>query len=166
MTEPRDTHDIDRTAAVDCMLATSRLITAVVAQTLATVEESISVPQLRVLVMLQYDGPMNLTSVAEGLGVNPSNASRTCDKLATAGLVERRDDERDRRHLKISLTEKGQRLVDSLMDERRVLFDEIVAGMKPVDQRRLSRALGAFLNAADQSEGNQLAHGAILHWMR
>jgi hypothetical protein len=52
------------------------------------------------------------------------------------------------------------------MNERRVLFDKIVADMKPVDQRRLTRALDAFLAAADRSDANELAHGAILHWMR
>ena len=161
---PRE--DADRDAAVETLLSASRLMTALVAQTLANVEDSVSVPQLRVLVMLQYEGPMNLTSIAEGLGVNPSNASRTCDKLAAAGLVERRDDQRDRRHLSISLTAKGRGLVDSLMDDRRALLDEIVGEMKPADQRRLARALDAFLGAADRSNGNLVGHGAILHWMR
>ena len=52
-------------------------------------DTTVSVPQMRVLVLLWTGEPLNLSAVAEGLGVNASNASRTCDRLVAAGLVER-----------------------------------------------------------------------------
>jgi DNA-binding MarR family transcriptional regulator len=149
-------------------MATSRLLTGVVARTLRTVDESISVPQLRVLVMLRYSGPMNLSAIADGLAVNASNASRTCDKLVGAGLVDRTDDPHDRRHLSVSLTARGRRVVDSLMAEREAMLDEIVARLPVAQQRRIARGLEAFLAEAD-AVGLQPAAGgndSIIPWIR
>src|ERR687885_28212 len=99
----------DRT--VEALMATTKVITAAVAHSLAVVDAQVSMPQLRVLVMLGAHGPMNLSSVADGLGVNASNASRTCDQLVGLGLLDRREDERDRRHLVLSMTTAGERLL-------------------------------------------------------
>jgi DNA-binding MarR family transcriptional regulator len=161
--------DADRAATTDALMATSRLMTAVVARTLADVDDSISVPQFRVLVMLSYEPSLSLGMVAEGLGVNPSNASRACDKLVAARLVHRADDDRDRRQLRISLTSKGRRLLDSVMESRRRLLDDLVAEMAPIDQRRLTRGLTALLAVlGDEEPTTRLGTrpGDIIHWVR
>jgi len=48
--------------------------------------------------MIASRGPLNLRSVADGLGVHPSNTTRTCDRLVATGLLTRRDDPADRRN--------------------------------------------------------------------
>jgi len=159
----------DREAATDALMATSRLMTAVVARTFADIDESITVPQFRVLVMLYYENPLNLGAIAEGLAINPSNASRACDKLVAAGLVRREDDDRDRRNLAISLTTKGQRHLDSLMASRRRLLDDLVAEMGPTDQRRLAKGLSALLAVlGDDDPSTRLGTrpGDIIQWVR
>lgn len=161
--------DVDRSNATDALMATSRLMTAVVARTMAEVDDSITVPQFRVMVMLSYESPLSLGKIADGLDVNPSNASRACDKLVAAGLVQRADDDRDRRQLRISLTRKGRRLLDSVMDRRRHLLDELVGTMASVDQRRLTKGLSALLaGLGDEDPSTRLGtHPAdILHWVR
>jgi DNA-binding MarR family transcriptional regulator len=72
--------------ATEALLALSRTMTAVLARTLGRVA-TVSVPQLRVLVLLDTRGPMNPKALAENLGVNASNASRTCEQLVAAGLL-------------------------------------------------------------------------------
>lgn len=166
----RSAADRDRAAATDALMATSRLVTAVVARTLAELEDIVTMPQLRVLVMLHHAEPLNLSAIAEGLGVNPSNASRTCDRLVSAGFVAREDDPKDRRHLAITLTADGRRLVDSLMDARRSVMDQIIAQMRPADQRRLTRGLSAFLDVADSSgqddRSSEARRDSIIPWVR
>jgi len=155
--------------AVDALMATSRLMTAVVARTLADVDQSVSVPQLRVLVMLHGEGPMNLTAIAEGLGVNPSNASRTCDQLVAAALVRRQEDARDRRAISVDLTAKGRRLVDSLMDARRAAIEDLVQHLSSTELKRLARGLAAFLDTVDgtgKDGGLQGGESSLLHWIR
>ncbi len=141
----------DEAMAVEALMATSRVMTAVVARTLAAVEHTVSVPQLRVLVMLQYEGSLNLKSIAHGLGVNPSNASRACDKLVSSGLISRGGAEHDRRNVSISLTAEGRGLVDDLMRQRAELLGRAVADLPPADRRRLVQGLSAFLVAVETS---------------
>ncbi len=133
---------------LETLLTTSRIIVASVVRSLASVSDSVSVPQLRVLVMLSARAPLNLTAVAERLGVNPSNASRTCDRLVKAGFVDRQLDPHDRRHISLALTRDGRRLVAEVMDHRRDLLALVVGAMPVQAQQQLTDSLDAFNNAA------------------
>src|SRR4051812_19147712 len=93
--------------ATEAMMAVSRTMTAIVARTLSEVADELTVPQLRVLVLLNSRGPMNLTTIAQHLDVNASNASRTCDQLVTAGRISRQPDQDDRRSAVLHLTDEG-----------------------------------------------------------
>ncbi len=157
----------DRAAAAGTLMDVSRLMTAVVARTLADVEHTVTVPQLRVLVTLHSSGSLNLTTIAEGLGVNPSNATRTCSQLVAAGLVRRRTDRTDRRASLVTLTTRGRALVDSLMDARRRIFDDLVQQLTIDECGQLAAGLTALLAAADGSAAETRIEGtAILPWIR
>ena len=154
--------------ATEAMMAVSRTMTAVVARTLTEVSEEVTVPQLRVLVLLSSRGPMNLKTVAEHLAVNPSNASRTCDRLVASGKVARRGDAGDRRNVNLSITEDGADFVERLMESRRRLLDRVVARMDHTDQAALAQALEAFsraVAAAPPEETVGLPDGRIIPWL-
>jgi len=82
--------------------------------------------------------------------VHPSNATRTCDRLVSAGLLDRRDDPNDRRQLQLTLTRKGQRMVESVLEHRRAAIERVMAQMAPASAARLGTALRDFLVAAEQ----------------
>jgi len=150
------------------MMAVSRTMTAVVARTLTEISEEITVPQLRVLVLLNSRGPMNLRTVAAHLDVNPSNASRTCDQLVSSGKVARQHDTEDGRTVELRLTKDGKAFVDALMQSRRRLIDRVVARMDPADHIALAHALEAFSAAvagAPPEETVGLADGRIIAWL-
>jgi DNA-binding MarR family transcriptional regulator len=133
---------------VDAVMAAARVLVAVVASSLVEVEERVSLPQLRVLVMLAMQGPLNLAAVAQGLGVHPSNATRTVDRLVVGGFVDRRDVPADRRNVSLTLTKSGQDLVDSVFEHRRAGIKAIVERMPEVKRRALPNALESFAAAA------------------
>ena len=158
----------DAQAATDALMAVSRLMTGIVARSLAGVEEQVSVPQFRVLVMLWASGEMNLSTIADGLGVNPSNASRSCDKLVEAGLIRREVDDRDRRSVRIRPTVAGRRFIDRVMATRRSMLAEVVDGLRPVEQRRLVKALTALIEEVERSEHTDrigMRPGALVPWI-
>lgn len=95
------------------MLA-ARALVAISVRSVVAVEDVVTPPQRRVLVMIASRGPLNLGAVARGLGVHPSNVTRACDRLVSAGLLDRRDDPADRRNLQLQLTDEGRRLVDDV----------------------------------------------------
>ncbi|HEY0644067.1 MAG TPA: MarR family transcriptional regulator [Nocardioides sp.] len=160
--------DAARARATEAMMPVSRTMTAIVARTLAEMERDITVPQLRVLVLLNSRGPMNLSALAEHLDVNPSNASRTCDQLVNEGLAVRRTDEADRRNVVLELTKQGSRLVADLMTQRRRLIDGVVSRMSVTDQKALARGLEAFsaaVEAAPPEESIGLPDGRLIPWL-
>jgi hypothetical protein len=98
--------DVD--AMTDAVLTASRLLVAVSAQSIAAVDESITIPQFRLLVVLDTRGPLKLTMLAEYLGVNPSTATRMVDRLVAGDLVIRETNPASRRELFVSLSDSGR----------------------------------------------------------
>jgi DNA-binding MarR family transcriptional regulator len=135
---------------VDAVMAAARVLVAVIASSVAEVEDQVSLPQLRVLVILATRGPLNLSAVADALGVHPSNATRQVERLVVAELVDRRDDPADRRHVSLTLTAKGQRLVDSVFEHRRAAIARVVERMPDAKKRALPGALESFADAAGE----------------
>lgn len=134
----------------DVLMTTSRIITAAVVRSLTGVDPQLSMPQLRVLVMVSGAGGMTVNAVAAGLGVNASNASRTCERLVASGLLRRHEDAADRRRVVLRLSPRGRRIVDAVMDRRRAELTAVVDHLPAADQRRLAEALAAFNAAATQ----------------
>ena len=135
---------------IDAVMRASRVLVSVVARSLAEVEDVVTLPQFRVLVMIASHGPQNLGSVAAALGVHPSNATRLCERLVVAGLVDRGDDPQDRRFLRLVLTDEGHRLVETVMQHRRTAVEKVMAQMAPSRRRTVAAALEAFATAAGE----------------
>lgn len=143
----RDGADADQ---VDAVMLAMRVLVAVTAQSVAVLDERVTLPQLRVLVVIASRGPQNLAAVAQGLGVHPSNATRACDKLVEAGLLHRSDDPADRRNLVLRLTPSGTDLVEAMNETRRVSVAGILDRMAAPSRARLTSALREFLEAASE----------------
>lgn len=141
-------------AQIDAVLRAANVLLRVVAQSVVEVEDIVTSPQLRVLVMIASRGPQNLGAVAMELGVHPSNATRTCDRLVNAGLIARRDDPADRRYVELSLTPEGASLVNTVLEHRRNAVAAVMGRM--TNELRGATALGmdAFA-AADGGEGTE-----------
>ncbi|GAA2759590.1 MarR family transcriptional regulator [Actinopolymorpha rutila] len=149
--EPKERDDRDeRDRQVDSVLQAARVWVAVVARSVAEVGDTVTLSQLRVLVMIATRGPVNLGAVARELQVHPSNATRICDRLVAARLLRRGEDPNDRRHLALTLTPKGRQLVDQMMRHRRAAVADVVARMPEAQRRRLAGALDAFASAAGE----------------
>lgn len=131
-------------------MAAARVLVAVIAKSIAEVEDQVSLPQLRVLAMLATQGPLNLIAVADALGVHPSNATRTVERLVVSGLVDRRDVPADRRRVRLTLTVEGRALVDSVFEHRRAAIERVVARMPESKRTALPGALESFAEAAGE----------------
>jgi DNA-binding MarR family transcriptional regulator len=152
----------------DVVMQASKVISAALAHSLALAGDTVSAPGLRVLVMLDAAGSLNLSAVAEGLGVNASTASRTCDRLVVDGLVDRREQAADRRQVALSLTESGSAFVDRVMSERRDVLMRVLDAMPADERARLVEALTAFVAAAatlGDADGADDGHGEIIRWL-
>jgi DNA-binding MarR family transcriptional regulator len=154
---------------LDALMRTSKVISAAIAHSLAAADATVTLPQLRVLVMVHDVGPLNMSGVAEGLGVNPSNASRACDRLVKGGLLDRREDPDDRRNVALTLTPSGGRLVRSMLGQRRAVFAQVVEEMDAGSRAQLAGGLQAFNDAARDlsvdGAGLSGGEGHLLRWL-
>ncbi|MEU8874909.1 MarR family transcriptional regulator [Streptomyces javensis] len=140
----------DAEAMVSALLTASRLLVAVSARSLAAVAESLTLPQFRMLVVLDGRGPLSLSGLAGELGVQPSTAMRMIDRLVAAGMVARGVSAEDRRTSVISLTKGGRRIVGEATELRRQEIARIVEAMPPGRRRYLIDALQAFTEAGGE----------------
>jgi DNA-binding MarR family transcriptional regulator len=140
--------DVD--AVTSAVLTASRLFVAISARALAAVDEQVTLPQFRMLVVLSAHGETKLAALARHLGVNPSTAMRMVDRLVAAGLLDRQVNPADRRENVLRLTAPGHRVVDEVTAHRRAGIAAIVTRM-PADQRAgLVVALRAFADAGGE----------------
>nr|WP_042186818.1 MarR family transcriptional regulator [Kibdelosporangium sp. MJ126-NF4]CEL17583.1 Transcriptional regulator, MarR family [Kibdelosporangium sp. MJ126-NF4]CTQ91191.1 Transcriptional regulator, MarR family [Kibdelosporangium sp. MJ126-NF4] len=150
---PSDAAD-DVDAVTDAVLAASRLLVTISAKSIAAVDDTITIPQFRLLVVLDAQGPQKLVSIAEALGVNPSTATRTVDRLVNAGLIDRQTSPTSRRELVLGLSRTGRTVVRNVTRRRRAQIAQIVDEMSPTARRGLIRALTAFTAAGGEATDN------------
>jgi DNA-binding MarR family transcriptional regulator len=136
--------------ATDAVLSAARVLVGIAAQSIAAVEDSIGVNQFRALVIVASRGPIHLAGLAEAMGLHPSNATRTCDRLVTQKLLDRRENPADRRHLLLTLTKRGQELVDGVMRHRRQAIEHVLANMTVERQQHLAEVLAEFAEAGGE----------------
>jgi DNA-binding MarR family transcriptional regulator len=141
---------------VDAVMWAAQLLVAISARSLAAVEAEVSLPQLRVLVILASQGAQSLNAVAHSLSIHPSNATRACDKLVVAGLIHRGEDPSDRRAVVLELTGAGIELVEKVMRNRRDQVEEVLSGISASERRALTFAL----NALESASGDRLNQAA------
>src|ERR1700739_1547519 len=135
----------------DALLTASRLLVAISARSMALVDETISIPQFRTLVILSNRGPVNLATLAGLLDVQPSTTGRTVDRLVSVGLIDRRPHPNSRRELVAQLTAHGREVVRRVTAHRRDEIARIVETMPPQARRGLMRALTGFTTAGRES---------------
>lgn len=138
---------------VHAVMVAAQALVGVAAQGVAEVEDRVTLPQLRVLMLVATRGGLNLGALAEAMGVHPSNASRACDRLVDAGLLHRSEAALDRRNLMLELTGNGQSLIDELVNHRRTAIAAILGHMPESRRRTLASAMVSFAQAADTTHG-------------
>ena len=140
--------DVD--SVTDAVLTASRLLVAVSARSIAAVDETITLPQFRLLVILHTRGPLKHATLSEFMGVTPSTATRMVDRLVSIGMLTRRASPTSRREILIDLTTDGDRVVRQVTAHRRRDIARIVARMDAGTRQGLIDALTAFAEAGGE----------------
>jgi DNA-binding MarR family transcriptional regulator len=108
--------------------------------------------QLRaVMVVERYDG-INLRRLATLLDMLLSSASRLCDRLVAAGMLEREPGRFDRREISLHLTPEAVRLLTELREDRRRRLAGVLAGMSPEGRAALLRGMTEFAETTRRRE--------------
>ncbi|WP_306437577.1 MarR family transcriptional regulator [Streptomyces sp. XY006] len=114
----------------------------------------LSLHQLRALRALESAAELNLTALAEHLEIGLPAASRLCDRLEAAGLLERAWHPRKRREVRLALSVQGRHVLEDVAARRSRALAEVLAGMKASELALLSRGMKAFLTGHELARRN------------
>lgn len=127
----------------------------------------ITLAQLRLLYILQAEGNVPVGYLAERMGVRPSTVTGMMNRLSRQRLVRRRTDPRDRRVVRVELTQAGRDAVCELSAVATTYLGEVLARLPREDVERLVEGLEVLVEAArtrqqertsaDRSDSNPLS---------
>ncbi|HVV21573.1 MAG TPA: MarR family transcriptional regulator [Pseudonocardiaceae bacterium] len=144
---PRSKPFDDADMVTEAVMAATRLLMGLSSRSIASVDESITLPQFRLLSTLSAQGPLKLSSLADYLDVNPSTATRMIDRLIGSNLVSRQVNPNSRREIMVELTRNGANVVSKINEHRRTEIAGIVSSMPRSTRADLVKALDAFNEA-------------------
>ncbi|MDI5964400.1 MarR family transcriptional regulator [Streptomyces sp. SL13] len=136
-------------AAVEEIAAPVAALTELWARGGAAASPRLSAHQLRALGIVAQEEGTNITGLAEAAGMALSSASRLCDRLEAAGLLERTASPGNRRETALRVTHQGRTLLAAVDDRRRRDLNDVLRRMPPDRVRDLTSGLTAFQDAAD-----------------
>ena len=106
-----------------------------------------------ILLSVVRDGPVRLSELAEGEGINPTMLSRAIGALVDGGYVERTCDPDDRRAAFATPTAAGRKLAERMRVERTDAVKLALAGLEPAQRAQLEDALPALEAFAELLKG-------------
>jgi DNA-binding MarR family transcriptional regulator len=90
-------------------------------------------PHLDILINLYRFEAISQQELARRLLVGRSNMSMSLPQMEKRGLIERRGDKRDKRILRLFLTDEGRRVTEEAMSIQTALIDRILSAT-PIEQ--------------------------------
>lgn len=139
-----------RVAGVEAGVRASRAMLGIIARSVAPALEEVTLPQFRVLVLLETAGPLRVGVLALQLGVVVSTFSRSLDRLEDADWVARTQATEDRREVTVTISAKGSALVTDVTGRRVAALSSAFSALSDVDEGVLDAAFTAFADAVGE----------------
>ena len=109
-------------------------------------ELELTFTQFKTLMLLAHEPEaLSVKDVSDRLGISFPAASRAVDPLVKRGIVERTEDQVDRRVKRVRTTKDGDRLVERLIGTRIRSFEQLLEGFSVTERRKLGDALDEIL---------------------
>ncbi len=102
---------------------------------------NITMPQMKVLMLVRENGAMRVGVLARHLNVSTPTITGIVDRLVRQGLVQREDDPSDRRVVLNSLTGKGQGVMERLAHRSDAELQRMVGSLSAEEQTAIAQSL-------------------------
>ena len=108
----------------------------------------LTMPQLKVMLILWREGPARMSELASGLGVTLATATGVVDRLVKKGYIVREGLPGDRRVVICRLSEEGQDFMKALWMSGRMQIGRILGVMTPEQIKIVAQGTEVFIQAA------------------
>ncbi|MDY6827177.1 MAG: MarR family transcriptional regulator [Bacillota bacterium] len=95
---------------------------------------------------------ISLVDLVAILGLDASTLSRTIENMVQADLVRRQPDLKDRRYLKITLTEQGKAVFDEINRTSNTYYSKILAALPPGKQNQVMESINLLTRAVSGAD--------------
>jgi DNA-binding MarR family transcriptional regulator len=113
-------------------------------------EADVTLTQVKLLHVLDApEADRSLKSLAEELSFSLAGVSRSIDTLHQRGLVDRREDQHDRRKKRVRITDTGREMVRRFNEMRVGLLQQFAETLPESDGRKLLDALSPVVGRED-----------------
>ena len=109
---------------------------------------NLTMPQLKVVLLLFVDGPSRMGEIASALGVSLATATGVVDRLVERDILVREDDPDDRRVVLCQLSGKGKELIGGLWQLSQDQIRELMGSIAARKLLLITEALEVILQAA------------------
>ncbi|MBC6463670.1 MarR family winged helix-turn-helix transcriptional regulator [Actinomadura sp. HBU206391] len=113
---------------------------------------SLAPRHLSLLAYLLFDGPMSVNELADRLEIVPATASLMIGDLSRQGVIDRREDEADRRRTIVSVADDHRTAVEGWLAKGAEAWKKALQPLTPAQRRTFIDTLHVYereLNAAD-----------------
>lgn len=138
--------DVDDFIILRARAFTSRIRRAMIRDVLQP--ENVPLIEWQLVFSVARFGTCHLAKITEQTSLDPAHGSRAAASLEKKGLIERRDDPKNRRRKLISLTPSGMELVSRIWPRAQELLKTITHSMKDDDLAEVKRLLDMINDAA------------------
>ncbi len=101
----------------------------------------LSILQIHTLSFLKQKENVPMTEIAEQFHMELPSATSLLNKLVALQLVKRHADEKDRRMVRIALTEEGKDILKKAMEEKVTHIEHVLSYLTETEQHELLRLL-------------------------
>jgi DNA-binding MarR family transcriptional regulator len=138
---------------VDVLQAATRMLVGVALRSLYVLGDAVSLPQFRLLAVLDDLGLVRSRQAARALGLDASSVTRLADRLVTAGYVTRGRDPRNRIAVTLELTDAGRDMVIRVAEWRSQELTRILGLLEPGEREMLTTMLQRLVEVAGEGYG-------------
>ena len=119
-----------------------------------TPEVTMTQVQIIGCVLFSPEQSVRVRDISEELGITPGGVSQQVETLVRMGLLERKTDEKDRRAVCITLSERGKEINRKLDCFFSSLFQRLLAGVPDEKYRSFVDVLDAMAEAMEELKSN------------
>jgi len=98
-------------------------------------------PSIGTLKIVAHQGPISQREVSERLGVHPSDMVKVVDQLESYGLVRRERADTDRRRYDLTLTAKGERVLERFDELAREVDKDFYRVLSDNEKKQLEKLM-------------------------
>jgi len=126
----------------------TRVLFSKVIERLAVVvsKEQLSFSQMAALHIIDREKTINIQDIASKLNLSISATSRLIDDIVKKDLIERKEDQDNRRAKNLSLTISGKKFMDKLSLERIKIFEEAIGNLANKIPKNIFKFLSSDLS--------------------